>query len=345
MLVDAIRAVADNKHLTKDEAEKVMDTIMCGEATPSQIASFLTALRMKGETVDEIAGFARSMRNAACKISPNVVELVDTCGTGGDSLHTFNISTTVAFVAAGAGLVVAKHGNRSVSSKSGSADVLEALGIRIDLSPDLVKECIEEAGIGFMFAPNFHGAMKHAIGPRREIGIRTVFNVLGPLTNPAGATSQVLGVYDAKLTETMAAVLANLGIKHALVVHGDGGLDEISNTGESLISEVRAGAVNTYTVTPEQFGIKRATIEDLRGGSAEENAMITLDILKGTSGPKRDVVLMNAGAALLAADRVSTLDEGIRLAAEAIDSGRALAKLEELRECSNRLALQLATEG
>lgn len=332
MLVKAIKTVVDSKNLTRDEAEQVMDAIMSGEATQAQIASLITALRMKGETIDEISGFAKVMRDKASRIEPNVVNIVDTCGTGGDQQHTFNISTTVAFVVAGAGVPVAKHGNRSVSSKSGSADVLEALGVRIDLTPDEVKRCVEEVGIGFMFAPNFHGSMKHAMGPRREIGVRTVFNILGPLTNPAGATAQVLGVYDRALTEVMARVLGNLGVKHALVVHGYDGLDELSNTGESLISELKDGDVVTYEIMPEQCGVKRATIEDLKGGIAEENAELTLQILKGAKSPKRDVVLMNAAAALIAADKASSFEEGMRIAKESIDSGKALAKLEALRE-------------
>lgn len=336
MIVDAIKQVIENKHLTMDEAEQVMDIIMSGEATPAQIASFITALRMKGETVDEISGFAKVMREKASRITPEVVDIVDTCGTGGDQLHTFNISTTAAFVVAGVGIPVAKHGNRSVSSKSGSADVLEALGIRIDLSPEEVKSCIEEIGIGFMFAPNFHGAMKHAIGPRREIGIRTVFNILGPLTNPASATAQVLGVYDPSLTEVLALVLGNLGVKHALVVHGYDGLDEISNTGESMISELKDGKVATYMITPADCGVARAAIGDLKGGSAEENAAITLDVLKGTKGPKRDVVLMNVAAALIAADKAESFIEGMAIAAESVDSGKALAKLEALRDFGSR---------
>ncbi|MHB8842089.1 MAG: anthranilate phosphoribosyltransferase [Candidatus Aquicultor sp.] len=332
MVVEAIKTVIDSKDLTRDEAERVMDIIMSGEATQAQIASFITALRMKGETVDEISGFAKVMRDKARRITPDVVDIVDTCGTGGDQQHTFNISTTVAFVVAGAGVPVAKHGNRSVSSKSGSADVLEALGVRIDMTPDEVRRAIEEIGIGFMFAPNFHGAMKHAIGPRREIGVRTVFNILGPLTNPAGATAQVLGVYDRELIEVMAQVLGNLGIKHALVVHGHDGLDELSTTGESVISEFKNGEVETYEIIPEQCGVKRATIEDLRGGTAEDNAGLTLQVLKGAKCPKRDIVLMNAAAALIAADKASSFEEGMQMAKESIDSGRALAKLEALRE-------------
>ncbi|MDI6817033.1 MAG: anthranilate phosphoribosyltransferase [Actinomycetota bacterium] len=337
MIVQAIKTVIDRDDLTRDEAEQVMKVIMNGEATPAQIASLITALRMKGETVDEISGFAKVMRDKASRIQPKVVEIVDTCGTGGDQQHTFNISTTVAFVVAGAGVPVAKHGNRSVSSKSGSADVLEALGIRIDLLPAEVEKAIEDIGIGFMFAPNFHGAMKHALGPRREIGVRTVFNILGPLTNPAGATAQVLGVYDPDLTEVMAYVLGNLGVKHALVVHGHDGLDELSNTGESKVSELEGGTVATYTVIPEECGVKRTSIDMLKGGSAEDNAKITLEVLKGTKSPKRDIVLMNAAAALIAADKAEGFQDGVKAAANSIDSGNALAKLEALREFSQRV--------
>ncbi|MDP2211040.1 MAG: anthranilate phosphoribosyltransferase [Candidatus Aquicultor sp.] len=337
MIVQAIKAVIDRVDLTRDESEQVMEVMMSGEATPAQIASFITALRMKGETVDEISGFAKVMRDKASRIQPKVVEIVDTCGTGGDQRNTFNISTTVAFVVAGAGIPVAKHGNRSVSSKSGSADVLEALGIRIDLAPAEVEKAIEDIGIGFMFAPNFHSAMKHALGPRREIGVRTVFNILGPLTNPAGATAQVLGVYDPDLTEVMAHVLGNLGIKHALVVHGHDGLDELSNTGESKISELKDGAVTTYTVIPEECGLKRTSIDMLKGGSAEDNAKITLEVLSGAKSPKRDIVLMNAAAALIACDKAEGFQDGVKAAAASIDSGNALAKLEALREFSQRV--------
>lgn len=338
MLAEAIKSVVDSKDLSMDQAEQVMAEIMSGEATPAQISCILTALRMKGETVDEISGFAKAMRDKASRIYPDVTEIVDTCGTGGDQLHTFNISTTVAFVLAGAGIAVAKHGNRSVSSKSGSADVLEALGVNINLTPEQVKECIETVGIGFMFAPVFHSAMKHAIGPRREIGIRTVFNVLGPLTNPAGATSQVIGVYDGELTGVMAAVLGNLGVRHALIVHGHDGLDEISTTTKTTISELKNGSVETYTISPEQFRIEKTTLDTLRGGDALANAMITIEILKGKNGPQRDIILLNSAAALLAADRAKSFDDGIRLAAESIDSGKALEKLEALKAYTAKIA-------
>ncbi|MBI4733697.1 MAG: anthranilate phosphoribosyltransferase [Rubrobacteridae bacterium] len=334
MLAEAIKMVVDRQHLTMDQAEQVMDEIMSGKATPAQIACILTAMRMNGETVDEISGFAKAMRDKASRINPKVTSIVDTCGTGGDGSHTFNISTTVALVVAGAGVAVAKHGNRSVSSRSGSADVLEALGVNIGLTPDMVERCIEEVGIGFMFAPTFHSAMKHAIGPRRELGIRTVFNVLGPLTNPASATAQVVGVYDKSLTDVVAKVLGNLGIKHALAVHGHDGLDEITTTGDTTISELKNGTVNTYTISPEQFGMKKATLDDLRGGDAAENAKITESILKGSKGLLRDIVLLNAAAALIAADVANSFEDGIKLAAESIDKGSALEKLEGLRKFS-----------
>jgi anthranilate phosphoribosyltransferase len=338
MLAEAIKTVVDNENLTMDQAEQVMEEIMSGATTPSQISCILTALRMKGETVDEISGFAKVMRDKASRIYPDIPEIVDTCGTGGDQLNTFNISTTAAFVVAGAGVAVAKHGNRSVSSKSGSADVLEALGVNINLTPAQVEDCIETVGIGFMFAPAFHSAMKYAIGPRREIGIRTVFNILGPLTNPAGATSQVIGVYDEKLTEVMAAVLGNLGVNHALIVHGHDGLDEISTTTGTTISELRNGNVATYTISPEQFGIEKTTVDVLRGGEAPANAAITMKVLKGASGPLRDIVLLNSSAALLASNKAESFDEGIKLAAESIDSGKALEKLEALKAHATKIA-------
>lgn len=332
MIVEAIRTVTAGKDLSTDEASQVMETIMTGQATDAQVAALITALRMKGETVDEITGFARVMRKHATPISCGTARLVDTCGTGGDGLHTFNISTTAAFVVAGAGAAVAKHGNRSVSSKSGSADVLESLGIKIDLPPDRVAECVDKAGVGFLFAPLFHMAMKHAIGPRREIGIRTVFNVLGPLTNPARVRAQVVGVYDGELTETMAHVLHNLGVEHALVVHGADCMDEISNTGASKICEVKDGAIRTYSVQPSDFGLPPAELDELKGGEAAENAGALVSILRGERGPKRDVVLMNAAAALVAADLAADLAEGIEMAAESIDGGSAFDRLQCLRE-------------
>ena len=345
MIVEAIRKVVDRKDLTSEEAFSVMDTIMSGQATDSQIAAFLTALRMKGETVEELTGFARVMREKVVPVRTRgrVVAalsgtdremLVDTCGTGGDATGTFNVSTATAFVVAGAGVPVAKHGNRSVSSLCGSADVVEALGVNLELSPERVGKCIDEVGIGFCYAPLLHKAMRYVMLARREIRIRTVFNILGPLTNPARATAQIIGVYDPRLTEAMAQVLNELGCIRAFVVHGADGLDEISNTGESRIAEVRENRVRTYTIRPEEFGIPQARIEDLKGGSTAENAEIIRRILKGERGAKRDIVLMNAGAAIVAGGRATTLREGIEAATHSIDSGAALARLERLVEFS-----------
>ncbi len=335
MIKNAIDRVVGGQNLSEAEAVALMEEVMSGKATDAQIAALITALRIKGETVAEITGFARVMRNKATPVRTGHPFVVDTCGTGGDGSHTFNISTTVAFVTAGAGIPVAKHGNRSVSSRSGSADVLEALGININLTPEQAGDCIDKAGIGFLFAPALHGAMKYAIGPRREIGIRTVFNILGPLTNPAGAQVQILGVYDPSLTEVMAGVLANLGTRTAFVVHGAGGLDEISTIGPSRVSEVRNGEVVTYSLDPKEYGINYASIEDLKGGTAEDNAAITLRILSGETGPGRDIVLLNSAVALLAAGAVPSITEGIQQAALVIDSGAAIRKLNELKEFSN----------
>ncbi len=325
-----IEKILDREHLTQREAEAAMETIMAGEATPAQIGAFLVGLRMKGETVDEIAGFARSMRRNARRVPLRANgPIVDTCGTGGDCSGTFNISTAVAFVVAGTGRRVAKHGNRAISSKSGSADVLEALGVNIHLTPEQVGRCIDEVGIGFLFAPTFHPAMKHAIGPRRELGVRTVFNILGPLTNPAFATHQLLGVYDPALTEMMARVLAHLGVRAAFVVHGAGGLDELSTTGVNRVTHLRDGQVTTFDLAPEDVGLPRARLDDLRGGDAKENAAIIRGILAGEErGPRRDVVLFNAAAALAA--ETGDLRAGLEEAREAIDSGAALAKLDAL---------------
>lgn len=335
MIREAIKKVVDGQNLSEDEAREVMDKIMSGKATDAQIASFLTALRMKGETVEEITGFASVMREKSTRVRPRQELVIDTCGTGGDLSGTFNISTAAAFVVAGAGVHVAKHGNRSVSSHCGSADVLETLGIRLDLPPQTVAKAIDEVGIGFLFAPLFHQAMKFVMPARKETGIRTVFNILGPLTNPAGASCQLVGVYDKNLTATLARVLGNLGSKHALVVHGDG-LDEISNTGESVISEYHQGSVETYAVTPQALGLRRAKHYELKGGSVQENARILRDVLRGRNGPRRDVVLLNAAAALVAADRGNNLKQGIELAARSIDSGKALEKLKRLVEFSRK---------
>ncbi|PKM81787.1 MAG: anthranilate phosphoribosyltransferase [Firmicutes bacterium HGW-Firmicutes-14] len=338
MIKEAINKVVRGRDLTEQEAVELMEDIMSGKATDAQIAAFITALRIKGETVDEITGFARVMRQKATAVRTGHPLLLDTCGTGGDGSHTFNISTTVAFVVAGAGVPVAKHGNRSVSSRSGSADVLEALGVNINIAPEQVGECIDNAGIGFLFAPALHGAMKYAIGPRREIGIRTVFNILGPLTNPAGAQAQVLGVYDPSLTEVMAGVLANLGTRSAFVVHGEGGLDEASTLGQTRISEVREGRVTTYYLNPRDYGIAYTTIEKLKGGTAEENAVITGNILQGETGPRRDIVLLNAALALVASGVARAVEEGLALAASAIDTGKAAEVLDKLVRFTQALA-------
>ncbi len=333
MIREAIAKVVGGTHLTEAEMVGVMQEIMGGEATPAQIGAFITALRIKGETVDEITGAARVMRDKATKVEVRVVGdiLVDTCGTGGDASGTFNVSTTAAFVVAGAGIPVAKHGNRAMSSTCGSADVLEALGVNLTLAPDQIGQAIREVGIGFMFAPALHGAMKYAIGPRREIGIRTIFNVLGPLTNPAGANVQVMGVYDPRLVEPLAQVLGKLGAKRALVVCGAGNLDEITITGETLVAEYHAGSVTTYTITPEQCGLTRATLVDIRGGaSAAEAAALLREVLRGTPGPRFDMVLLNAGAAIMAAGKAVDLPAGVAVARQVIESGAALAKLEAL---------------
>ncbi|PIU82848.1 MAG: anthranilate phosphoribosyltransferase [Elusimicrobia bacterium CG06_land_8_20_14_3_00_38_11] len=346
MIKEAIAKVVQKENLTEKEAIDVMTEIMTAQATESQIASFITALRMKGETIDEITGCAKVMREHATKIivKKHAVDIdrdeinidwetiVDTCGTGGDKTKTFNVSTATAFVAAGAGVVVAKHGNRAVSSKCGSADVLEELGINLELPREKVEECINKIGIGFLYAPLLHSAMKYAIGPRRQIGIRTIFNILGPLTNPAGANAQVLGVYSPDLTETLAFVLKNLGSKSAFVVHGIDAIDEISITGKTQISELKNGIIKTYTVKPEDFGLKKAKVGDIAGGDAKENAKIILDILTGKKGPKRDIVLLNTAAVLTAAGKSKNFKEGIELAQRSIDLGKALKKFEELKK-------------
>jgi len=336
MIKEAIASLVAGNSLAADDAAQVMEEIMQGEATPAQFGAFVTALRLKGETVDEIVGLARTMRARSVKVITEGL-VVDTCGTGGDGSHTFNISTTAAFVAAGAGLMVAKHGNRAMSSQCGSADVLEALGIKIELTAEQVQRCLQEIGIGFMFAPAFHPAMKYAAVPRREIGIRTVFNILGPLTNPAGAKAQVLGVADDSLVEKMALALQNLGCDHALVVHGEDGLDEITVSGKTHICELKGGNIVNYTISPEKIGLKQAGSASLKGGSAKENAKLLRNILSGAQGPQRDAVLMNAAAVLLAGDKVQTLQKGVELSQKTIDSGLALDKLEKLIELSQNL--------
>lgn len=335
---EAISKVINRENLTMAEASGAMDEIMSGQATDAQIAAFITGLRMKGETTEEIAGCAQVMREKATPIHTKHPLLIDTCGTGGDGAQTFNISTTVAFVLAGAGLPVAKHGNRSVSSRSGSADVLEALGVNISLKPEQVGRCLDDIGIGFLFAPALHGAMKYAAGPRKELGIRTIFNILGPLTNPAKANVQVLGVFDSNLTEMLAQVLARLGTQQAYVVHGDQGLDEVSLSGPSKVSSTIAGDVQTFYVDPSEFGLHKAQTAALAGGSAEDNARISKQVLQGITGPCRDVVLINAALGLMAGNRAGDIKEGIELAAKCIDSGAALGKLEELVRFSKTVA-------
>jgi anthranilate phosphoribosyltransferase len=344
MIKEAIAKVVKGEDLTEKEMEAAMDEVMTGQATPAQIGAFITSLRMKGETVEEITGAARVMRAKAVRIhldsqSVNIDRddinidtetILDTCGTGGDGTNTFNVSTATAFVAAGAGVKVAKHGNRAVSSQCGSADVLENLGVKLDIDSADVERCIREVGIGFLFAPLFHGAMKYAAGPRKEIGLRTIFNVLGPLTNPAGATAQVLGVYDPALTETIARVLGRLGTTKAFVVCGEGTFDEISICGPTRISHLNEGEVSTYELTPEEFGFTRAKPEDIKGGDSQENARIIRELLNGQKGPKRDIVLLNAAAAFAAAGLDLDLKGGIIRAEDSIDSGKAREKLESM---------------
>ena len=333
MIKEAIGKIVTRIDLSEQETIAVMQEIMGGEATPAQIGAFITGLRMKGETVAEITGAARVMREKATRIAaggPGEI-LVDTCGTGGDGAGTFNVSTAAALVVAGAGLKVAKHGNRSVSSRCGSADVLEALGVNLNLAAEQVSASIKEIGIGFLFAPLLHGAMKYAIGPRREIGIRTIFNILGPLTNPAGANVQVLGVYASELTETMAQVLARLGSKRALVVWGEGNLDEFTVTGETLVADMDNNIVTTYRIKPEDVGLSRVTREDIMGAPTAGEAAVQLrEILARGVGPCADMVAFNAGAALMAAGKAETIREGVDLARETMQSGRALKKLEAL---------------
>jgi anthranilate phosphoribosyltransferase len=334
VIKEAIENVVNGRSLTFEQSTSVMNEIMDGEATPAQVAAFVTALRIKGETVDEIAGLATVMQARATpvEVTPPVV---DTCGTGGDGSSSFNISTTAAFVVAGAGLKVAKHGNRAISSHCGSADVLETLGVRIELGAEAVSRCLEEIGIGFMFAPSFHPAMKYAAAPRREIGIRTVFNILGPLTNPAGAKFQVIGVPSRELGERIASVLHRVGTEHSLVVHGTDGMDEISISGKSLIWDVNQYRVSPpYEISPEDLGFMKASVTQIRGGTARQNARILRGILSGEVGVRRNIVIMNAGAALVAGNKASDLKEGICIAEKTIDSGKALSKLDELIKLS-----------
>ena len=337
MIREAITAVFSGQSLSMDDATTVMQEIMEGEATPAQLGAFLTALSLKGETPEEIAGMATVMRDKALPVEVSGM-LLDTCGTGGDGKNTFNISTAAAFVAAGAGVKVAKHGNRAASSACGSADVLEALGVKIDLPPGGVARCIEEVGMGFMFAPVFHPAMRHAAPVRREIGIRTVFNVLGPLTNPARAQTQLLGVAQAALGEKMAQVLRLLGVHHAIIIHGEDGLDELTLSADSFGWELVNGEIGDWTLSVQDTGLPPATLEDIAGGDKDANAATMREVFSGKAGPIRDVVLLNSGASLVAADRAATISEGITLAAQVIDSGAALAKVDALVELSQQLA-------
>ncbi|MEI6703547.1 MAG: anthranilate phosphoribosyltransferase [Deltaproteobacteria bacterium] len=350
MIKNAIASVVESKNLSEGEMIEVMNQIMSGECTPAQIGAFITALRMKGETVEEITGAARVMRERATpiRVGKGVLDIdrddinidretiLDVVGTGGDGTNTFNISTTVAFAVSACGVKVAKHGNRSVSSACGSADVLEKLGINLEVTPETVENCIEQIGIGFLFAPALHGAMKHAIGPRREIGIRSIFNILGPLTNPAGADCQVMGVYRADLVVKLAGVLHKLGCKHGFVVHGSDGMDEMTLTGETMVAEVTAAGVTLSSVTPEQFGLTRCKMAALKGGDAVANALIIKSVLTGEQGPRRDIVLLNSAYALVAAGKIATPEEGLTMAAEAIDSGRALQQVSKLAVLTNQ---------
>ncbi|WP_018133252.1 anthranilate phosphoribosyltransferase [Effusibacillus pohliae] len=328
--------------LTDAEAEQVMDQIMQGQATPVQIASFLTAMRVKGETVEEITGLVRSMRKHATPVITGVEGILDTCGTGGSGIPKFNISTAAAIVTAAAGVPIAKHGNRAMSGKSGSADVLQALGVNIELNPYQARICLEQAGICFMFAPLYHQSMKHAVGPRRELGFKTVFNILGPLTNPAGARRQVIGTFSGGLLEKMARVLHALGAEHVMVVHGSDGLDEITVTGPTQVAELKSGKVELYEIHPEQFGLPVYPLEAIVGGGPETNALIVRRVLNGETGATRDIVVLNAAASLYVAGKTASLQEGVQLAQSLIDSGRARLTFERLVEVSNRFVKELA---
>jgi anthranilate phosphoribosyltransferase len=334
MIKKIIEKLSQNQNLTQEEMKLAMEEIMTGKIDTPDIVSFLTFLNKKGETVEELTAAVSVMRHHVTKINTKHKVILDTCGTGGDRLGTFNISTIVAFVASGCGITVAKHGNRSVSSHCGSADILEALGININLSKEKIERCLDEIGIAFLFAQNLHPAMKHAMPARKEIGKRTMFNILGPLTNPACATHQLIGVYDARWTETLAHVLNNLGTMHALVVHGEDGLDEITTTAKTKVSEAREGKIRNFQISPEEFGFDRVKLEDLSGGTAQDNAKILLDILNGKPGSRRDIVVLNAAASIYVADKAKSIKDAIRLASESIDSGKALKKLEQLRDYS-----------
>jgi len=329
-VAEAIQLAINGRNLSEAQAAVVAAEIMAGKATPAQIAALLVALRAKGESVEEITGFVRAMRQGALPAPARSDNLVDTCGTGGDRGGTFNISTASALVAAGAGCKVAKHGNRSISSSCGSADVLQSLGVNVEMSPEDSAACIDEIGVGFLFAPQYHPGARHVAGPRREIGVRTVFNMLGPLLNPAGARRQLMGVYDRTLTEPIAQVLQRLGSVHCLVVHGEDGLDEITLAGKTFVTELRNDAIRSFTVCPGDFGIAEAELDALRGGDVQANARIVREVLDGGPGPTRDVVLLNAGASIYVGGRADSIGAGVRRAAESIDSGSARAKLEAL---------------
>lgn len=332
----AIKAVTERKDLSVDEMTDVMRTIMTGEATQAQIGGFLVGLRMKGETIDEVTAAASVMRELATKVDVNKEYLVDTCGTGGDSSGSFNISTASAFVVAAAGGRVAKHGNRSITSKSGSADVLETAGVNLNITPEQVAACVNEIGVGFMFAPAHHSAMKHAIGPRKEMAVRTIFNVLGPLTNPAGAPNQVLGVYAKEWVEPLAQVLKNLGSNHVLVVHAEDGLDEISIGSETHVAELKDGEVKTYTIKPEEFGMKSVGLDAVRAKDSADSLAIIKSVMDNKEGPAKDIVSLNAGAAIYVAGLATTLAEGVARAKEVIASGAVKNKLDELISLSNK---------
>ncbi len=328
----AIKAVTEGQNLSQEEAARVMNLMLSGEATQAQIGSYLTALRMKGETIDEITGSARVLMDKAEHIHPHVPDYMDFVGTGGDGTYTFNISTTSAFVVAAAGMPVAKHGNRAISSKSGAGDVLEALGVNIQAEPAFVEKCVEEVGIGFMFAQTFNKSMRFVGQARNEMGIRSIFNILGPMANPSGAKCALIGVYDTKLCEPIARALLNLGVERGMVVSGADGMDEITTTDETTIAQISDGDVRVYKITPEQVGLPRASASDLTGGDAQENAAITKAVLQGEKGPKRDIVILNAGRDIFTSGKAASIEEGMKMAETAIDSGKAYAVLQKLAE-------------
>jgi len=334
MIQKAVEILSQGWNLTADQMQAVMEEIMIGRADTSLVVSFLTDLSKKGETIEELTAAVQVMRRHATKINTSQKIVLDTCGTGGDRLGTFNISTAVAFVAAGCGITVAKHGNRSVSSRCGSADILEALGVNIHMPKERLEKCLDEIGIAFLFAQDLHPAMKHAMPARKQIGAKTMFNILGPLSNPAGATHQLIGVYNGSWTQILAKVLSKLGSVHAMAVHGKDGLDEITTTTGTYVSEANQGEISSYEIKPEDFGFKKAKLEELSGGDASVNAMILLDILGGKDGPRRDIVLFNAAAAIYVADKAGSIKEAVSLAKDSIDSKKALEKLNLLKEYS-----------